>query len=129
MVSTSKDSTELLASSSVLSLLVLTTLLLVGKKIACGRRTGVTWGFPGDTVVKNLPASAGDTRDVGSIPGSERSPGGGNNPLQYSCLENSMDRGGWRTIVCGVAESHPTEPTYYYLKLSLRVLGPLGCAQ
>ena len=45
-------------------------------------------------MVKNLPAS---TRDVGSIPGLGRSPGGGNgNPLQYSCLENSMDGGAWR---------------------------------
>ena len=45
-------------------------------------------------VVKNLPADAGDIRDVGSIPGSGRSPGEGNgNPLQYSCLENPMDRG------------------------------------
>ena len=50
-------------------------------------------GFPGGSVVKNLPASAGDTRDVGSIPGSKRSPGEGNlNPFQYSCLKNSMDR-------------------------------------
>ena len=48
-------------------------------------------GFPGDTVVKNLPANAGDT---GSILGSGRSPGEGHvNPLQYSCLENPMDRG------------------------------------
>ena len=47
-------------------------------------------------MVKNLPASAGDGRNVGSIPGSGRSPGIGNgNPLQYSCLENSMDRGAW----------------------------------
>ena len=45
-------------------------------------------------MVKNSPANAGDTEDVGSIPGSGRSPGGGNgNPLQYSCLENFMDRG------------------------------------
>ena len=45
-------------------------------------------------VVKNLPAIAGDIRDVGSVPGSEKSPGGGNgNPLQYLCLENPMDRG------------------------------------
>ena len=50
-------------------------------------------GFPGGAVVKNLPAKAGDARDVGSIPGSGRSPGAGNgNPLQYSCLENPMDR-------------------------------------
>ena len=54
-------------------------------------------GFPVDSSgKKNLPASAGDIRDVGLIPGSGRSPGGGNgNPLQYSCLENSMDRGAW----------------------------------
>ena len=45
-------------------------------------------------VVENLPANAGDIRDVGSIPGLERSPGGGyGNPLQYSCVENPMDRG------------------------------------
>ena len=51
-------------------------------------------GFPGGTVVKNLPANAGDTRDAGLIPGSGRFPGEGNgNPLQYSCLESSMDRG------------------------------------
>ena len=51
-------------------------------------------------VVKNPPASTGDGRDVGLIPGSGRSPGVGNgNPLQYSCLENSMDRGAWRATV------------------------------
>ena len=56
--------------------------------------------------VKNLPANAEDTRDLGLIPGSARSPGGGNgNPLQYYCLENPMDRGaGWATVH-GVAES------------------------
>ena len=63
-------------------------------------------GFPGGVVVKNLPARAGDARDMGSIPGSEKSPGGGNdNPLQYSCLGNSMDRGGWWATVHGVAKS------------------------
>ena len=57
-------------------------------------------------VVKNLPANAGDARDTGSIPGSGRSPGGGNgNPIQYSCLENSMDRGAWQATVHGVAKS------------------------
>ena len=51
--------------------------------------------FPGGAVVKNLPANAKDSRDAGSISRSGRSPGGGNgNPLQYSCLENPMDRGG-----------------------------------
>ena len=57
-------------------------------------------------MVKNLPANAGDIRDAGSIPGSGRSPGGGNgNPHQYSCLENPMDRGAWWAIVHEVAKS------------------------
>ena len=57
-------------------------------------------------MVKNMPADAGDERDVGSIPGSGKSPGGGNsNPLQYSCLGNPMDRGAWWATVHGVAES------------------------
>ena len=54
------------------------------------------FGFPGGTVVKNPPDSEGDARDVGSVLGWVRSPGLGNsNPLQYSCLENCMDRGAW----------------------------------
>ena len=54
----------------------------------------------GALVVKNLPSNVGDVREVGSVPGSGRSPGGGNgNPLQYSCLENSMDRGAWWAMV------------------------------
>ena len=57
-------------------------------------------------VVKTPSANAGDIRDTGSIPGSERSPGEGNdNPLQYSCLENPMDRGAWWAIVQEVAKS------------------------
>jgi len=57
-------------------------------------------------VVKNPLANAGDVRDMGSIPGSERSPGGGHgNLLQYSCLENPMDRGPWRATVHRVAKS------------------------
>ena len=57
-------------------------------------------------VVKNSPANAGDARDVGSIPGLGRSPRGGNgNPFQYSCLENSMNRGAWWAIVHGVTKS------------------------
>ena len=56
-------------------------------------------------LVKNPPASAGDARYSGLIPGSGGPPGVGNgNPLQYSCLENSMDRGAWRPTVCGVTE-------------------------
>ena len=57
-------------------------------------------------MVKNLPANSGDSRDEGLNPGSGRSPGEGNgNPLQYSCLENPMDRGAWWATVHGVAKS------------------------
>ena len=57
-------------------------------------------------MVKNPLASVGDTKDMGSIPGSERSPGVGNsNLLQYSCPESSMDRGAWRVTVHGVTKS------------------------
>ena len=63
-------------------------------------------GFLGGPMVKNPSADAGNTGDEGSIAGSGRSPGGGNgNPLQYSCLENPMDRGAWRVIVHGVARN------------------------
>ena len=66
----------------------------------------INLGFPGGLVVKNLPANSGD---LGLIPGLGRSPGGGNgNPLQYSCLGNPMDRGGWRDTFHGVAESDTT---------------------
>ena len=57
-------------------------------------------------MVKNPPADAGDAGDTGLIPGSGRSPGVGNgNPLQYSCLESSMDKGAWQAIVHEIAES------------------------
>ena len=57
-------------------------------------------------VVKNPPANPGDIRDVGLIPGSGRSHGEGNgNPLQYSCLGNSTDRGAWQVTVHGIAKS------------------------
>ena len=56
-------------------------------------------------VVKNPPANAGDIGDTGSIPGLGRSPGGHDNPLQYSCLENPMDGGAWWATVQGVAKS------------------------
>ena len=53
-------------------------------------------GFPGGSVGKETAYSPGDARDMGSIPGMGSSPGGGHgNPLQYSCLENPMDRGAW----------------------------------
>ena len=59
-------------------------------------------GFPGGSVVKNPPVNVGD---AGSIPASGRSPGEGNdNPLQYSCLENSMDRGAWQATEHGFAK-------------------------
>ena len=58
------------------------------------KTTKCKWGFPGGSVVKNLPANSGDARDTGLIPGLGRSPGEGNGkPLQYSCMKNSMDRG------------------------------------
>ena len=57
-------------------------------------------------VVKNPPANAGDIRDADSIPGSGRSPGEGHGkPLQYSCLDNPMDREAWRATVHGVTKS------------------------
>ena len=57
-------------------------------------------------MVKSLPASAGDTRDMGSIPELGKSSGVGNsNQLQYSCLKNSIDRGAWWSAVYGVAKS------------------------
>ena len=66
--------------------------------------------FPGGSVVKNLPAKA---RDMGSIPGSGRSPGEGNgNPLQYSCLGNPMDRGAWPATVHGGHKSQTQLSNY-----------------
>ena len=57
-------------------------------------------------MVKTLPDNAGDIGDSGSVPGSGRSPGGGHeNPLQYSCLENPMDRGAWQATVHRVAKN------------------------
>ena len=60
------------------------------------------YSLTGDSDGKEFACNAGD---LGSIPGLGRSPGGGHgNPLQYSCLENPMDRGAWRATVCGVTE-------------------------
>ena len=65
-----------------------------------------SWAFQMALVIKNPSANAGDLRDLGLIPGSERSLGGGHgNSLQYSSLENPMNRGAWRAIVYGVAKS------------------------
>ena len=62
--------------------------------------------FSGGSVVKNLSADAGDTGEACSIPGLGSSPGGGNgNSLQYSCLENPMDRGAWQAAFHGVTKS------------------------
>ena len=67
----------------------------------------------------NLPANAGDITDVGSIPGSGRSPGEENdNPLQYSCLENPTDRAAWRAIVHGVTKSRTRLSDFHYDRLS-----------
>ena len=67
-------------------------------------------GFPGGSDGKTSACNAGDTKNVGSIPGSGRSPREGNgNSLQYSCLENPMDRGAWWATVHGVAKSDMTK--------------------
>ena len=64
------------------------------------------WASQVARAVKDLPASAGNVRDAGSVPATRRSPEGGHgNPLQYSCLENPMKRGAWQTTVPGVTES------------------------
>ena len=66
----------------------------------------LTWASQVVLVIKNLAANAGDIRDVGSVPELGRSPGEGHgNPLQYSCLENPMDRGAWWATVHKVAKS------------------------
>ena len=73
-------------------------LLMFHNILSCPRNKELSnWGFPGGMVVKNLPANA---EDAGSIPGSGKSTGEGDgNPLQYSCLGNSMDTGPWRATV------------------------------
>ena len=83
--------------------------------------------FPGDAVVKNPPANAGDTRNMGSIPGLGRSPGVGNGyPLHYSCLRNPMDRGAWWVTVHGVAESDMTEHTHTHTTQHKHCVGQAG---
>ena len=104
---------------------------------------GVKLGGEVALVVKNLPANAGDMTVAVSIPGSGRSPRGGNgNPFQYSCLENTMDRGAWQATVHGVAKSQtwlkqlsthkqgPLDPKAFWSKFLLypdgRLYGSLG---
>ena len=83
-------------------------------------------------MVKNLPSNAGDTRNVGAITGWGRSPGEGNGyPLEYSCLENSMDRGAWQAIVHGATKSwtHLSTHTHTHtppLILLFIIFPPLG---
>ena len=73
-------------------------------------------------MVKNLPANAGGTGDMGLVPGSGRSSGVGNgSPLQYSCLENSMDRGAWRATV--LAYSQTRLNTHIHTHTRVRVKG------
>ena len=68
--------------------------------------SGILEGAPGGASRKNPLANVGDIKDVGSVPGSGRSPGVENgSPLQYSCLENSIDRGAWWATVHGIAKS------------------------
>ena len=82
--------------------------ILFFRKYAVSENTDIitiSGGFPGGSVVKNLPET-GATRDAISLPGSGRSPRGGNgNPLQYSCLENPMDRVSQRTTIHGVTKN------------------------
>ena len=73
-----------------------------------------TWASQVELVVKNPPANAGNVRDTGSIPGWGRSPGGEHgNLLQYSCLENPMDREAWQATVQGLTKSETTEATWH----------------
>ena len=74
-----------------------------------GIHLNVHASFPGGSLIKNPPATAGDGRDVGLIPGLGRSPGEGNgNPLQYLCLRNFMDREAWGATVCGITKELDT---------------------
>ena len=90
-------------------------------------------------MVKNPSAKAGDIRDMGSMPGSGRSPGRGHgNPLEYSCLENPMDRGAWQVTAHWVAKSwtrlkqlskHAYSATVIFPKLQVNVISRLNALQ
>ena len=79
---------------------------ILGKSRTSSQGIKIELGFPGGAVVKNLPDRAGDAGVTGSIPGLGRSPGEGNdNPFQYSCLENFLDRGVWLATVHGIVKN------------------------
>ena len=92
--------------SLIFRVLNIQQVIIAAKNLTC------MWASQVVLVVKKPPANAGDIRDAGLIPGLGRSPGEGNsNPLQYSFLENSMDRGAWWVTVHGVIKSYTTEAT------------------
>ena len=103
-------------------------LQIIGGLVAklCPTLVTMEWGaiafsLTGGTVLKNSPANAGGTRDAGSISGSGRSPGRGNgNPLQYSCLKNSVDRGALWATVHWVTESWTQLSTHTHTPLELQ---------
>ena len=99
--------------------------MFLGKKRSqCFGYIRIYMAFQVVLVVKNLLASAGDIKVAGSIPVSERSPGGGRgNPLQYSCLENPTDRGGSQATVHSVTELDTTEATAHVHGMSYRWAG------
>ena len=75
-------------------------------------------------MVKNMPTSAGDARNVGSIPGLGRSLGEDNgNSMQYSCLENSMDRGAWQATAHGVTKNQtPQSDQHFHFQRNMRTV-------
>ena len=102
---TTSSTWVLVLSSNGERLLKCTRIILGMMKMSCNWIVVMGW-LPRGTVVKNLPVNAEDARDGGPIPGWGRSPDVGNgNPLQYSCLEHSMDRGAWWATVHEVAKS------------------------
>ena len=88
------------------------------------------WAFQEPLVVKSLPANAGDLKHMGSSPGCGVAPGGSHsNTLQYSCLENLMDRGSWQAVVHRVAKSQTQTEVTQHACACIHALCMLGCAQ